>query len=78
MTDPFVPLSTATWSQPDAATTVSGAVPAAPAAGPGAPTAHAPETCAKPAVTLQRTGDVVTGIRVQCGCGQVIELNCTY
>ena len=34
--------------------------------------------CSKPAVTLQRNGDQVTSIRIQCGCGQVIELNCEY
>jgi hypothetical protein len=39
---------------------------------------HSPETCANPSVSLQRTGDVVTSIRVQCGCGQVVELACVY
>ena len=39
---------------------------------------HSPEVCAKPSVTLQREGDVVTGIRIQCGCGRVIELACVY
>jgi len=34
--------------------------------------------CSQPVVTLQRNGDVVSGIRIQCGCGQVIELACTY
>jgi hypothetical protein len=34
--------------------------------------------CGRPSVTLQRQGEVVTGIRVECGCGQVIELACTY
>ena len=32
----------------------------------------------KPVITLQRTGEVVTSIRVQCGCGQVIDLACVY
>ncbi|HEY1171682.1 MAG TPA: hypothetical protein VGH19_09950 [Verrucomicrobiae bacterium] len=31
-----------------------------------------------PQVTLQREGDRVTGIRVECGCGQVVMLNCVY
>lgn len=31
-----------------------------------------------PTVTVQRNGDLVTQIRVQCGCGQVIELDCHY
>ena len=35
-------------------------------------------TCAKPVVTLQRNGEIVTAIRIQCGCGDVIELNCVY
>ena len=34
--------------------------------------------CGKPSVTLQRQGEVVCGIRVECGCGQVIELACAY
>lgn len=36
------------------------------------------DACGKPTVTLKRTGDVVSGIRVQCGCGQVIDLVCVY
>jgi hypothetical protein len=32
----------------------------------------------KPLVTLQRDGERVTGIRVECACGQVIELACSY
>jgi hypothetical protein len=35
-------------------------------------------TCAQPAITLQRQGEVISGIRVECGCGQVIELACSY
>jgi hypothetical protein len=34
--------------------------------------------CGKPVVTLQRSGDTVTAIRVQCSCGQIIELACVY
>jgi hypothetical protein len=33
---------------------------------------------AKPSVTLQRDGDRVTQIRIQCVCGHVIELDCLY
>jgi hypothetical protein len=40
--------------------------------------ARAPQNCASPKVTLQRQGDLVTSIRVECPCGQVIELNCVY
>jgi hypothetical protein len=34
--------------------------------------------CPPPKVTLQRQGDVVSSIRIQCSCGQVIELACVY
>jgi hypothetical protein len=46
-----------------------------PAAGRPEPAA---KVCGRPSVTLQRQGDVVSGIRIECGCGQVIELACTY
>ncbi|HEX4120249.1 MAG TPA: hypothetical protein VH619_06525 [Verrucomicrobiae bacterium] len=36
------------------------------------------QSCAAPAVTVQRQGDIISGIRVECGCGQVIELACSY
>jgi hypothetical protein len=36
------------------------------------------KTCGRPSVTLQRQGEVVSGIRIECGCGQVIELVCAY
>ena len=32
----------------------------------------------EPVVTLTKDGDKVTGIRIECGCGQVIELACAY
>ena len=32
----------------------------------------------EPRVTLQRDGGRVSAIRIQCGCGQVIELACVY
>lgn len=31
-----------------------------------------------PRVSIQREGDHVTGIRIHCGCGQVIDLACVY
>ncbi len=50
------------------------------AAGPSAtvvaPRPHAEHSA--PRVTLTREGDKVTGIRVECTCGQVIELDCVY
>jgi hypothetical protein len=32
----------------------------------------------KPTVSLQKEGDRVTQIRIQCSCGEVIELACDY
>ena len=32
----------------------------------------------EPRVTLQRDGERVSSIRIQCSCGQVIELGCVY
>jgi hypothetical protein len=29
-------------------------------------------------VSLDKQGDTVTGIRIECGCGQVIQLACVY
>ena len=41
--------------------------------------AHAAAGAAgKPVVTLQREGERITGIRVECVCGQVFELACSY
>jgi hypothetical protein len=40
---------------------------------------HAPCDPAKPVkVSLEKNGDTVTGIRIDCGCGQVIQLECVY
>jgi hypothetical protein len=38
----------------------------------------APQVCGRPTITLQRQGEVVSGIRIECGCGQIIELACAY
>ncbi len=32
----------------------------------------------KPVITLQREGERISGIRIECACGQVIELACSY
>jgi hypothetical protein len=32
----------------------------------------------EPRVTLQRDGERVSAIRIQCSCGQVIDLACVY
>ena len=46
---------------------------------PGAAHAHAGIAAqGKPVVTLQRDGERVTGIRIECICGQIIELACSY
>jgi hypothetical protein len=36
------------------------------------------KTCSQPTLTLQRQGEIVSAIRIECGCGQVIELACSY
>ncbi len=43
------------------------------------PSSAAPnsEKC-QPRVTLQKEADRVTGIRIECSCGQTIDLNCVY
>lgn len=43
--------------------------------------AHSPAQATastKPVVTLEREGDRITTIRIECVCGQVIELACSY
>jgi hypothetical protein len=42
----------------------------------GSPAPHAAH--GEPKITLERQGETITHIRVQCGCGQVIELKCEY
>ena len=32
----------------------------------------------EPRVTVQRDGDRVTHLRIQCSCGQIMELACVY
>jgi hypothetical protein len=39
-------------------------------------TAHA-KNC-EPRLSVQRDGDRITHIRIQCSCGQVMELACVY
>lgn len=46
--------------------------PANPAAGPTTTPTREPQ------ITLERDGDRVTLIRIQCSCGQLIELGCVY
>ncbi|MBX3747516.1 MAG: hypothetical protein KF833_19575 [Verrucomicrobiae bacterium] len=51
--------------------------PAAAAAETAAP-ASTPAPVTPPQVTLRRDGDRVTGVRVVCGCGQVLDLELVY
>ncbi len=38
---------------------------------------HSPDSCKNPPkVIVQKQDDVVTSIRIECPCGQVIELAC--
>ena len=32
----------------------------------------------EPRVTLRKEGEEVSGIRIECSCGQIIELDCVY
>ncbi len=47
------------------------------ALGPGASAPPAPAH-GDPTVTLERDGDRITGIRIECSCGRVTELTCVY
>jgi len=38
----------------------------------------APQSCGEPVLTLQRDGDKITSIHVECSCGQVFDLACEY
>jgi hypothetical protein len=40
--------------------------------------APAAKSSAAPRVTVRREGDRITHIQVECGCGQMIELECAY
>lgn len=43
-----------------------------------APPAASTKPKCDPTVTVERVGDRVTRIQVQCSCGEVIELSCVY
>lgn len=44
---------------------------------PGTPEAPHPKTTGEPKITVERAGDQVSRIIVECPCGHVIELVCT-
>lgn len=43
-----------------------------------APAGLAPGKNCEPRLSVQRDGDRITGIRIQCTCGQVLDVACLY
>ena len=81
MSDVFTPLTPATLASGGASSTAStpGGFKPLPSPAVAGSISAAPGNCAvKPTVTVQRKGNVVTSIRVQCACGQVLDINCQY
>jgi hypothetical protein len=80
MSESFTPLVPPTAGSKEAAFTPVHSKGLAPGTAPSAPGAagSGPGVCSKPVVTLRRNGDIVSGIRIQCACGQVIDLACVY
>lgn len=67
-TTPFAPMTSAS---------VSAAAPASLSTGHPAPHSHT-HSGGGTLVELKRTGDKVTQIRIQCRCGEIIDLDCEY
>ena len=44
---------------------------------PAGSAAH-PEKICEPRVSIQRDGDRITSLRIQCTCGQIMDLACIY
>ncbi|HRY48073.1 MAG TPA: hypothetical protein P5186_08505 [Candidatus Paceibacterota bacterium] len=42
------------------------------------PHPHNPTATADPKVSVIKDGDRVTSIRIQCSCGQCVEIQCLY
>jgi hypothetical protein len=40
--------------------------------------AGAEKKIGEPRVSVQRDGDRITHLRIQCSCGQIIDLACVY
>ena len=83
MSESFTPLVPATTGSREPAFTPIRSKGLAPGTAPSAPTAPGaagsdPEARSKPVVTLRRNGDIISGIRIQCACGQVVDLACVY
>jgi hypothetical protein len=86
-TDPFVPLSLGgpVQGKRDEFRVLVAACPEnarplrdANAAAVAAASARSPGSACEPRVLLQREGGCITGIRIHCSCGQVIDLKCAY
>ncbi len=56
-------------------TPVVGAKPLASAAAPPHPACDAGQPVK---VEIEKAGEVVTGLRIECACGQIIQLACSY
>jgi hypothetical protein len=84
MPNTFTPLVTTAFSAADSSPFVLKVLPQAEAKPAFEPLAagrcqeQTAKKCTTPSVTLQRQGDAVSGIRIECGCGQVIELACVF
>ena len=81
MNEPFVPLNKNAMPGQNRADFRVSIVSAAENLRPFQPLGHAGVKAGhqcEPHVTLQRDGERVSAIRIQCGCGQVIELACVY
>lgn len=82
MSDTFVPLMAAPVSAGDTALFQLKVLPQAQAqsepVSQGGAREQPAKPCGRPSVTLQREGEAVSGIRIECACGQVIELECVY
>ena len=90
--DPFVPLTATPMPdgrQPDLRVTVlkpdAGRPPFQPLVTAGESRSPVPGFTPRPAtaaceprVTVEREGDFVSAIRIQCTCGQTLELACVY
>jgi hypothetical protein len=55
-----------------------GPLPPAPASAAAASTPADGQPAKAPDISVERDGDRITRIRVQCACGELIELECTY
>jgi hypothetical protein len=86
MTQPFVPLApgvlpttlpTSTRLKP-ISVTPSTFEPSNPSKPKPEPTVSTHTSHTPPKITLERQGETITHIRVECGCGQVTEIKCEY